>query len=228
MNEIAPQDYQQWFTVKEFSEKMGIHSTGLTRWLKNNPEFVQKHCQETTKSEKRKTYKIHWKGVAEYIALKNTAKRKRRNEDAKVASLPEAKSNLAERANKTLTHQSPALTPGQALLQAVQLMVGLEEKLSNVEASNRETLEKVNLLEGRLHQAIEVQTNPIPVTHGQRMFLNDQVKRYVKSSGVPYHIAWRQLHEHVGVYGVHNYQMRHYDAAIKYLKKIYAATGLIF
>jgi hypothetical protein len=206
---------KEWFTVKEFAT--GVKSTphAVNQWLFRHINFAEKYCKNISKNPKRKKWTIHESGVAAYISIKNT-------NSPKINALSErgfevAKDNIAQLANQQIASQ----TTQDPILASLQAMVEMRQKQLTLDS-------KIETLEKRLEQTLSVATSPVPVTNGQRQFLNDRVKKYCMAHDLPFHIVWRQIHEHIGVAGVHNFEFKHYQAAIKYVEKMYIETGLVW
>lgn len=219
---------KEWFNTKEFAA--GVQSTphAVNQWIHRHREFAEKYCQNVSKNPKRTNWLIFWEGIAVYIAQKSNTSR--RSKALSLRGLKDAQEKVGQKANETIK-QFPGngqLSPAQALLQAVQLMVSLEEKLNKVEVDNQATNQRLVQLEEKVQESIEVVTKPVASTEGQRRLLNDRVRHYCITHNLPYHIIWRQIHEHVGVYAVQNYEFRHYQASLKYLEKMYSDTGLVW
>jgi hypothetical protein len=93
---------------------------------------------------------------------------------------------------------------------------------------------KIAILEKKLEDTTIALTTPVETTAGERQFLNDRVKGYVKqmketyNTEIPYYNVWNQIHEHVGVHGIANFKFKHYMAAKKYLEQMFNDAGLIW
>lgn len=210
---------KEWFTAKEFAAGVKASQPSLVEWIRVHPKFKQEFCQKIGSGSKRPRYLIFWKGIAEYIAQKNAFNGNKNR--AGEQGFSEVKSKVAEQANQNIERKQSQLTPIQALLQSVQMMAQMEQRVDAHES-------KLLQLEEKIEAATEVLTSPVPVTNGQRQFLNDRVRKYCIEHDLPFHVVWRQVHEHVGLAAVHKYELKHYQAALKYVEKMYIETGLIW
>lgn len=214
---------KEWFRTPEFANGVGMTAHAVNQWIHRHPEFAQKYCQNISTNPERKKWLILWEGVSVFLAIHNgRTGNQYRSKATLTRAFEEAKENVAQKANEAIKMATmQPTTPIQALLQAVQQMADMEARFQKTE-------QKVVMLEERLEEATNVLTTPIPVTAGQRQFLNDRVRKYCIEHELPYHTIWRQIHDHVGVIAVHKYELKHYQAALKYLEKMYIETGLIW
>lgn len=60
---------KEWFRVKEFVKGVGTTEPAFSRWLKMNPEFLERYCQNIGFGKKYSRYLILWEGVNAYKRL---------------------------------------------------------------------------------------------------------------------------------------------------------------
>lgn len=221
--QTQPEQAKEWYTTAEFAAKIGINRRTLNLWLQRHPDFVAKHCKNRASiASVRPRYSIHWKAIVDYATYKNTFHGNQHVKKEMVSNPVEnAKAVVSENALQNIERKQSQLSPIQALLQSVQMMAEMEQRVDAHES-------KLLQLEEKIEAATEVLTSPVPVTNGQRQFLNDRVRKYCIEHDLPFHVVWRQVHEHVGLAAVHKYELKHYQAALKYVEKMYIETGLIW
>lgn len=222
-NNIQTQAEQvkEWFTTTEFAEVVGVNKRTLNFWLSQHPNFVAKHCKNRAAlTSTRPRYSINYRAIVDYTTNKNSFNGNQHVKKEMVTNpIENAKAIVSENALQNMERQQSQLTPIQALLQAVQAMAGMEQRMEAQDA-------KLIQLEHKIEQATEVLTSPVAMTDGQRKFLNDRVRAYCAELDIPHYIVWRQIHDHVGIHKLESYQLRHYRVAFEYVKKMYVATGL--
>lgn len=203
---------KEWFTTTEFAAGVGISKRTLNLWIQRHPDFVKNFCQNISKG-KIVRYLIFWKGLSEYIAQKSQSG----TAGNIMFPIRKAKSVLAEKANQTIeteNSQDPMIANLTAMIELRKSQLAMTERMDH--------------FENKLAEVTEVLTTPVDVTAGQRQFLNERVRKYCISHDLPFHIVWRQIHEHVGIPAVHLYKFKHYSAALKYIRKMYDETGLVW
>lgn len=213
---------KEWHSIKEFAKGVGTIPNTLNRWLRMHPDFVEKYCQNISHSKARPRYRILWTGIAAYVN-EYAKTRKPRKIQGKLPSISEAKEISTEIVNKTIEaqkSQDPILQNLMALVEVRKSQLAMGERLDRVEA--------------KLEEATAVLTEPVETTAGMRRFLVDRVKGYTKQMKevfdveVPYYVTYRQLHKHVGVYAIADFNFSQYTAALKLLKRIYIDSGLVW
>lgn len=210
---------KEWFKTTEFAA--GVKSTphAINQWIHRHPEFAEKYCQNISTNPARKKWLIYWEGISIFLAKRDRFRgnRFKSPEPLVTRGSESAVERVGEKANEAIKIQNSQ----DPIIANLQAMIELRQ---NQLATN----ERVEQLEKRVEEVVAIATSPIPVTAGQRQFLNDRVRKYCMEHDLPYHIVWRQIHDHVGVIAVHKYELKHYQAALKYLEKMYIETGLIW
>lgn len=213
---------KEWFSPAEVADGVKVSRAALVEWIRVHPKFRQEFCQKVGVGEKRPRFLIHWKGISEYFAQKSKTHRGNRySKSLDPRDLETAKSNVAQMANQTIERQHSQSLPADPILANLQMMIEMRQ-------SQLALGTKVEILEKKLEETMAIATTPVPVTNGQRQFLNERVRKYCIEHDLPFHVVWRQVHEHVGLAAVHKYELRHYQAALKYVEKMYRETGLIW
>lgn len=138
-------------------------------------------------------------------------------------TISKAKAVTTELANREIEmqqSQDPIIQNLAALIEVRKSQLAMGERLDRVEA--------------KIDSATSALTMPMETTAGMRQYLNDRVRGYTKQMkdvfdvDVPYHVTYRQLHNHVGVHGIASFNFSQYTAALKLLEKIYIDSGLVW
>lgn len=222
---VVPEGMKQkeWFTVKEFREGVGASKTGFNRWLRTHPDFVAKYCQNISNGKQRPRYIIFWKGITAYVNDFAKTRPHSKIED-KLSPILQAKKKTTELANREIER---ARCQGNEIVQAEQdPILAMLGAISEMRRGQLAIEDRLSGLERMVEETTTIMTAPVATTQGQRKLLNDRVRNYCILHDLPFHIVWRQVHEHVGKPAIHHYEFKHYQAALKYVEKMYNETGL--
>lgn len=226
---VVPEGMQkkEWFNVKEFATGVGMTPHAVNQWIHRHPEFSQKYCQNISASQKRVRWLIYWEGISAFLTLHSgRTGNQYRSKDTLTRGLDVAKENVAIKANEAIKGGNGQLSPAQALLQAVQLMVSLEQKLNNVEVRAEAHEQKLVQLEKKVEQNSNELKKPLPIGSIHRQFLNDRVRMYAINQSIEFSRVWRKINEYVGRGGVAFYEFADYQKALKFTKNLFEEAGM--
>lgn len=197
---------EKWLTIKEFAAKMNITPSAVSHWFRTKPEIKEKY----TKPLNRKSWLIKESLLTEYVVVKGT---QGNGEESSLIKF--AKDKLVEIAKPmVISFNDPVLLQLEQLKQLRLSQLNQENRINNIEQELKEV------------KQLTLESPPEKMTNPQREFLNERVRYYATTSGLPHWKLWNDLHSAVGRQSINDYKFEDYKVAMKHLKNWYTLAKL--
>ena len=189
---------QEYLSMAEAANELGVTTSALRRWVKNNPEFNDKYTQKQyhycTISDKQRRMTVILK--SSLLVMGN------------IKNYPTSNQHLKRNAEHTFskTKQKIAETAITATLSQP-----MQEQLSML----MEYVKEQKSLEP-----------PVSLTNGQREFLVERTRYYAIQTGITPSWVHSRLNKYVQRRSIDEYKFSDYKLAAKYLKEMYQASHL--
>jgi len=182
---------KDWYSYQEAAKEFGICQSSISKLFKQYPDIKEKYVKKYKFEGCRLRNNISKEGMIVIANVKNPFNGNQFVEKSEVsAHLPKAKQKLAEKAI-----EKSELSPAQALLQSVQIMVGLESKVKDL------TEEVQKLRSGQDSARRNLLELPEPHIEAKeassRSRVRQRVNTYSRAMGVDYSDIWNKLYNEI-------------------------------